>query len=142
MPHILLIEDNPENLDLMSYLLRAFGHFVTTATNGADGLRVASEQRPELILCDIHMPGMSGVDVARQLKGNPELASIPLVAVTAYAMVGDREQILASGFEAYLSKPIEPENFVSQIEASLRKGDESMARAVPLSSAESKRSNL
>ena len=116
MARILIIEDNPENMQLMMYLLTAFGHTVLETTLGEKGLRLAKEESPDLILCDLHMPGMDGYEVAKRLKLDPQLASIPLVAVTAYAMVGDREKVLAAGFNGYISKPINPELFVSEIE--------------------------
>lgn len=116
MARILIIEDNPENMQLMMYLLTAFGHTVLETTLGEKGLRLAKEESPDLILCDLHMPGMDGYEVAKRLKLDPQLAAIPLVAVTAYAMVGDREKVLAAGFNGYISKPINPELFVSEIE--------------------------
>lgn len=105
---ILVIEDNQVNLDLMDYALRAFGWEPVAAMRGEDGLAQARMQRPALVLCDIQMPGMDGYDLARQFKSDPELACVPLVAVTAYAMVGDREKVMAAGFDGYLTKPIDP----------------------------------
>lgn len=119
MARILIIEDNPENMQLMMYLLTAFGHTVLETTLGEKGLRLAKEEAPDLILCDLHMPGMDGYEVAKRLKLDPQLAAIPLVAVTAYAMVGDREKVLAAGFNGYIPKPINPELFVGEIESFL-----------------------
>lgn len=116
MARILIIEDNPENMQLMMYLLTAFGHTVLETTLGETGLRLAKAESPDLILCDLHMPGMDGYEVAKRLKLDPQLAAIPLVAVTAYAMVGDREKVLAAGFNGYIPKPINPELFVGEIE--------------------------
>lgn len=116
MARILIIEDNPENMQLMVYLLTAFGHTVFETTTGEPGLRLARTEAPDLILCDLHMPGMDGYEVAKHLKLDRKLAAIPLVAVTAYAMVGDREKVLAAGFNGYISKPINPESFVGEIE--------------------------
>jgi two-component system cell cycle response regulator len=116
---ILVIEDDPASLELMGYLLRAFGYTPITVENGERGLVAAQDASPDLILCDIQLPGIDGHAVARRLKGNPVLAQIPLVAVTALAMVGDRDRVLASGFDGYISKPIVPETFVTQIEAFL-----------------------
>ncbi|MGV3615398.1 MAG: response regulator [Fimbriimonas sp.] len=123
---IVLIEDNRANLELMSYLLRAHGHQVWTAMNGDDGIRLVSEHLPHIVLCDIHMPGATGLDVVRALRADPAVAAIPVVAVTAYAMVGDRESILSAGFDGYLSKPIDPENFVCQV-TGLAQGDDGSA---------------
>lgn len=119
MARILVIEDNPENLELMTYLLRAFDHTPLVATDGAAGLAAAAHERPDLILCDLHLPGLDGYQVARRLREDPELASIPRVAVTASAMVGDRDRGLAAGFHGYIEKPIDPEGFVAEIETYL-----------------------
>jgi CheY-like chemotaxis protein len=119
MTHILLIEDNQSNLELMTYLLSAFGHSPLAATDGAQGLALALTTRPALILCDIDLPTMDGYSIARRLKADPELHTTPLIAVTALAMVGDREQILAAGFDGYIAKPLVPEEFIRQIESFL-----------------------
>jgi len=116
---VLVIEDNSANLELMVYLLRAFGHQPTAARDGRDGLDAAEIVTPDLILCDLHMPTLDGYAVARRLKADPRLRQVPLVAVTAYAMVGDRDKVLAAGFDGYIPKPITPETFVQQMEAFL-----------------------
>jgi two-component system cell cycle response regulator len=117
---VLIVEDNPDNLALMTYLLQAYGHTVLTASDGRHGLEVARRERPDLIICDVQMPGMDGDEVARWFKSDPELRSTPLVAVTALAMVGDRDRLLAAGFDNYLSTPIDSETFVPQVEVFLR----------------------
>ncbi|HYL87595.1 MAG TPA: response regulator [Burkholderiales bacterium] len=114
---ILIIEDNEANLELMSYLLRAFGHDIVSARDGQAGLKLASTGEFDLVLCDIQLPGLGGVEIAVQLRSDPALDRMPLVAITALAMVGDRETILAACFDGYLSKPIDPESFVHQVEA-------------------------
>jgi len=116
---ILIVEDNPTNLELMTYLLTAYGHRVVTAADGEEGVTAAAEHGPDLIVCDVHMPRLDGYGVARRLKADPELARIPLLAVSALAMVGDREKILATGFDGYIAKPIEPEAFVAEVETFL-----------------------
>lgn len=113
---VLVIEDNAANLDLMTYLLQAFGHQVLVAHTGEEGLAVAADTRPDLILCDIGLPGLDGYGVARHLKADPVLGAVPLVAVTASAMVGDRDKVLAAGFDGYISKPIAAESFVAEVE--------------------------
>lgn len=113
---ILIIEDNAINMELMVYLLGAFGHVPLSARSGAEGLTVARSERPDLILCDLHLPGLDGRGVLAQLKGEPALRAIPVLAVTAQAMPGDREHLLAAGFDGYIGKPIEPETFVGQLE--------------------------
>lgn len=115
---ILIIEDNPVNLELMTYLLTAFGHTVMTAGNGEDGLEAAARENPDIIICDIHLPKMDGYEVARRLRQSktPTLQAMPLVAVTALAMVGDREKGIAAGFDSYIAKPIVPGTFVREVE--------------------------
>jgi two-component system cell cycle response regulator len=122
---ILVIEDNPANLELMSYLLTAYAHVALTAADGCGGIEAAHRERPDLIVCDVQLPDMDGYEVARRLKSDPELRTTPLVAVTALAMVGDRDRVLAAGFDGYLAKPINPETFVRQMEVYLRPGQHS-----------------
>jgi two-component system, cell cycle response regulator DivK len=122
---ILVIEDNSANLELMTYLLKASGHFTISARDGEAGLETALRESPDLVICDIELPKLDGYEVARQLKQHPTLSETPLVAVTAYAMVDDREKVLSAGFDGYISKPIEPELFVSQVEAFLSSEKES-----------------
>lgn len=113
---ILVIEDNSANLELMSYLLRSFGHEVATAEDGDLGLAAARRRRPDVIVCDVQLPGMDGYAVVREVRADASLRAIPVIAVTALAMVGDREKGLATGFDGYIPKPIDPEKFVVQIE--------------------------
>jgi two-component system cell cycle response regulator len=127
---VLVIEDNATNLALMGYLLRAFGYEVDTATTGEGGLEAVRRQVPDLIVCDIQMPGIDGYEVAIRLKAQPAFREVPLVAVTAYAMVGDREQVLGGGFDGYIAKPIDPTTFVTQLRGFLdRKGSAAPAAA-------------
>jgi CheY-like chemotaxis protein len=112
---ILIIEDNEQNLYLMRFLLQAHGLEVATAMNGQDGLRMASELHPAAILLDIQLPVMDGYAVAEQLRKHGELGAVPIIAVTSYAMVGDRERIIAAGATDYIEKPINPDTFVGQI---------------------------
>ena len=115
MVRVLVIEDNPASLDLMIYLLKAFGHTPLSSRDGLEGIETAKRERPDLILCDIQLPGADGIEVCRQLKKDPAVRDIPIVAVTAYAMVGDRDKLLSEGFNGYLSKPINPETFITQV---------------------------
>jgi CheY-like chemotaxis protein len=117
---ILIIEDNEAAMDLMVYLLHTSGYRTFSAENGAEGLRLAKQELPDLIVCDINLPEMDGLEVLRLLKENSGARSIPIVAVTALAIVGDRERLLRAGFDGYISKPIDPEIFVAQMEALLR----------------------
>jgi len=130
---ILIIEDNPANLDLMTYLLSAFGHTPLGARDGEEGLAAAGREAPDLIVCDVQLPAMDGYEVARWLKSHPRLRTIPLVAVTALAMVGDRDKMLAAGFDGYIAKPIAPETFVREVEAFLQVEQHSIPLPCPQS---------
>ncbi len=116
---ILIIEDNPTNMELMVYLLTAFGYTPLMAIDGANGVDTARETKPDLIICDIHLPKLDGYGVVDALKADPALRHIPVLAVTALAMVGDRERLLAAGFDGYIGKPIEPDTFVAELESFL-----------------------
>jgi len=113
---ILLIEDNAQNRYLVTYLMEQAGHEVVPAVSGPIGIELAGQVRPDLVLLDIQLPVMDGYAVARALKGNPATGAIPIVAVTSYAMVGDREKALAAGCDGYMEKPINPETFVADVE--------------------------
>jgi two-component system cell cycle response regulator DivK len=117
---MLIIEDNEQNLYLETYLLEARGHEVVAAIDGPAGIDLVDRERPDLILLDIQLPGMDGYAVAHALRENPNTTGVPIVAVTSYAMVGDREKALEAGCDGYLEKPINPETFVSQVECFLR----------------------
>lgn len=121
MTKILILEDNKDNLQLMVYLLSKNGYHTITAMDGQQGIECAQKETPDLILCDIQMPVLDGFQVLKSLQKDEDLKKIPIIAVTAYAMVGDREKILAAGFHAYISKPIDPDLFVKEIEQHLPK---------------------
>jgi two-component system, cell cycle response regulator DivK len=123
MKKILIIEDNEQNLYLTTFLLEKQGYDVIQARNGQQGLELAVSEIPDLILLDIQLPVMDGYEVARRLKQAVETKSIPIVAVTSYAMAGDRETILATGCEGYIEKPIDPDNFADQVSAFLLSGE-------------------
>jgi len=116
----LLIEDNEQNRYLVTFLLTQRGHEVVPAESGPVGIELAGRIRPDLILLDIQLPGMDGYAVARALKSDSALRDVPIVAVTSYAMLGDREQALAAGCNGYLEKPINPRTFVAEIERFLQ----------------------
>ena len=116
---ILLIEDNEQNRYLVTFLLQARGWEVVHAADGPAGLALAGEIAPALILLDIQLPGMDGYAVARALRANPKLAEVPIVAVTSYAMPGDRERCIEAGCTGYLEKPIDPQTFAVEVEALL-----------------------
>jgi CheY-like chemotaxis protein len=112
---ILIIEDNEQNLYLMRFLLERHGFTVVAATDGREALEVAEQVKPDAILLDIQLPTMDGYAVASALRENTAVARVPIIAVTSYAMVGDRERVLAAGATDYIEKPIDPDTFVSRI---------------------------
>jgi CheY-like chemotaxis protein len=107
MSTILIAEDNPVNRELLRELLETRGYSVSEACNGQEALREIEKVRPDILLLDLDMPVLDGFATVRKIRENPRLASLPVLAVTAYAMQGDREKVLASGFDGYLSKPIQ-----------------------------------
>jgi len=113
---ILLIEDNVENRYMTTFLLEKHGYEVLQAVDGPSGIRKARQARPRLILLDIQLPGMDGYAIARALRADPATAAIPIVAMTSYAMAGDREAGLAAGCTGYIEKPIDPERFVAEVD--------------------------
>ncbi len=117
---ILLIEDNEQNRYLVTYLLQARGWEVSHAVDGAAGLAMANQIDPALILLDIQLPGMDGYAVARALRENAKLDGTPVVAVTSYAMAGDRERCIEAGCDGFLEKPIDPQTFAAQVEQFVR----------------------
>jgi CheY-like chemotaxis protein len=120
MASILVVEDYPDNLALMTYLLSAAGHDVRGAGTGRQTVTTAHEDLPDIVVLDIQLPDMDGYQVLAELRADPRTAAIPVVAVTAYAMVGDRDDALAAGFDGYLPKPITPRTFAQTIESYLR----------------------
>ncbi len=123
-PKVLVIEDNEQNMYLVTFILEKYGYQVVQAWDGRKGIELASQVKPTLILLDIQLPEMDGYAVARELRSNPAFDDMPIVAVTSYAMVGDRERILAAGCQGYIEKPINPETFVTQVERHLPGGTE------------------
>jgi two-component system cell cycle response regulator len=126
---ILVVDDNRTNLELMLYLLRAFGHDPSGAWDGEAGWRALKEGRYDLVLCDVLMPGIDGFEFAQRLRADPQLRFQRLVAVTALAMVGDRDRVLAAGFDGYVAKPIDPQTFVEEVDGYLPEELRSKARS-------------
>lgn len=112
---VLLIEDNEQNRYLATFLLERHGYTVVGAPDGPSGILIAQQIHPDLILLDIQLPAMDGYAVARALREITSLRDTPIVAVTSYAMPGDREKSLAAGCNGYIEKPINPETFVGEI---------------------------
>ena len=116
---VLYIEDNTQNFYLVNFILTAAGFEVVWAKDGHEGVEKAALGWADLILLDIQLPGMDGYAVAQALRGNPALSSTPIVALTSYAMAGDREKALAAGCTGYIEKPIDPGSFAAQVERHL-----------------------
>ena len=116
---VLIVEDNELNMKLFHDLLDAHGYRTLQTRNGLEALKIAREHRPDLILMDIQLPEISGLEVTKWLKEDDELAHIPVVAVTAFAMKGDEERIRQGGCEAYISKPISVPRFIETIKSYL-----------------------
>lgn len=112
---VMIVEDNELNMKLFHDLLEAHGYRTVETRSGIEAVELARAHRPDLIIMDIQLPEISGLDVTRKLKADPELRAIPVVAVTAFAMKGDEERIRAGGCEAYLSKPISVMQFLSTV---------------------------
>jgi two-component system, cell cycle response regulator DivK len=118
---ILLVEDNQDNRDLMCFLLERNGYEVVTANNGRQALTVARQENPDVVLMDLSMPEMNGWDAAAAMKADPALAGIPLIAVTAHTLPGDRRKVLGAGFDNYISKPLNVNMFDHVVAQSLAK---------------------
>ena len=105
--HILIVEDNPKNLKLLRDVLQFKGYIISAAETGEAGVALARAEQPALILMDVQLPGMDGREAAQVLKADASTRHIPIIALTAFAMKGDRERLLAEGFDGYISKPID-----------------------------------
>lgn len=116
---ILVVEDHPQNLELVTDLLESAGYRVLTATTAEEGLTVTSAHRPDLILMDIRLPGVDGLQATRMLKEDPATRAIPVIALTAYAMPEDRERIRDAGCDGYLTKPLKAPLLLEQIDTYL-----------------------
>jgi len=120
---VLIIEDNGQNLYLERFLLEAKGHTVESAGDGTSGITLAQKDGFDIILLDIQLPDLDGHEVARRIVALPDWHPVPIVAVTSFAMAGDREKALAAGCTGYLEKPIDPERFAAQVEGFARAGE-------------------
>jgi len=121
MSTVLIVEDNEKNMKLARDVLQAKGYSVLEAVTGEDGVRVAKEKKPDLVLMDIQLPGINGIEALRRIRTEPALAKVPVVAFTASVTPTDRSQIQAAGFDGFLSKPINLKEFLETVSALLRK---------------------
>jgi len=117
--NILIIEDNEQNMYMLTFLLQSENYEILQAYNGVDGISIAESKLPDIILLDIQLPEMDGYAVAKRLRASNQLSKTPIIAVTSYAMVGDREKAIESGATGYIEKPIDPDTFVKQMESFL-----------------------
>jgi two-component system cell cycle response regulator DivK len=113
---ILVVEDNEMNMQLFEYLLEESGFEIVMSTTGEEALKLATESKPDLILMDIHLPGMDGLSVVRELKAGGEMEGVPILALTAHAMRGDKDRFLQAGCDGYISKPIDVKTFIPSIQ--------------------------
>lgn len=122
MPTILVVEDNADNMLLTVLLLKSAGYTVLSATDAEAGLTSARAALPDLILMDVHLPGMDGLEATALLKGDPATSAIPVIALTALAMKGDEERIRAAGCDGYIAKPMSIHEFLATVAAQLAQG--------------------
>jgi two-component system cell cycle response regulator DivK len=129
---ILIIEDNPLNLELATDLLEAGGFYVCHAVTAEEGLRLATEAAPDLILMDISLPGMDGLAATTALKTNPATSHLKVIALTAHAMKGDEDLALSAGCDGYLAKPIDTRSFVKTVAAFISSADSRVPKLDPI----------
>ena len=115
MPTILIVEDNPTNMKLSTFVLESADYAVITATDAEIGLTLARESHPDLVLMDIQLPGMDGYEATRRIKADPALSSIPIIAVTSYALSGDEDKCREAGCDGYVSKPYSPRQLLAKV---------------------------
>jgi CheY-like chemotaxis protein len=116
MKRILVVEDNETNMYLIGFILRNNGHEVIEARSGKEGVELAIKERPDLIIMDIQLPDIDGLEATKRIRNSEADGEIPIVALTSYAMTGDREKALEAGCTGYIEKPINPETFIGEIE--------------------------
>ncbi len=119
MKRILVVEDNETNMYLISFILKKNNHEVIEARNGEEGVKLAIKEKPDLIIMDIQLPGIDGIEATKRIKESEKAGEIPIIAFTSYAMTGDREKTLNAGCTGYIEKPINPETFMADIEKHL-----------------------
>ena len=119
---ILIVEDNSQNMRLIEMVLRGRGYSLLKATDGEKALDMAMRERPDLIIMDIQLPKLSGLEVTRKLRETPDFSQVPIIALTAYAMKGDKEKAIEAGCDAYLSKPIDTRELPGVIAQMLLQG--------------------
>lgn len=114
--NVLVVEDNPQNMKLISFVLKKYGHEVIEAFTGLEGVEKAEKSQPDLILMDIQLPDIDGLEVTRRIRTIKSMQKVTIIAITSYAMAGDREQVLTAGCNGYFEKPINPVTIMTDIE--------------------------
>jgi len=115
MKRVLVIEDNEDNMKLITFILEKNGYGTIMADNGKRGIELAIKEKPDFILLDIQLPNMDGMEVLKAIRGSEINGEVPIIAITSYAMSGDRERLLQAGCNGYIEKPIDPETIIAQI---------------------------
>jgi len=116
MKRVLVVEDNKANMHLFRFLLKKYGFEVIEAWNGVEGVESAIREKPDLVLLDIQLPDINGLEVMKRIRASEADGNIPIIALTSYAMVGDKEKLLAAGFNGYMAKPIDVKTFIVEVE--------------------------
>ena len=116
MKRILVVEDNTTNFYLLNFILEKKGYEVLAAKSGEEGVEIAIKEKPDLILMDIQLPGIDGFEATQRIRNSKANGKVPIIAITSYAMTGDKEKALVAGCTGYIKKPINPETFISEIE--------------------------
>lgn len=116
MKKILVVEDNEANMYLITFILKNKGHEVLKAWSGEEGVEIAKKEKPDLIIMDIQLPGIDGLETTRRIRESEGDGKISIIALTSYAMTGDKEKALSAGCTGYIEKPINPETFMTEIE--------------------------
>ena len=120
MAKILVVEDNEKNMYLMIFILRKGGYEVIKCGSGEQAVETAIKEKPDLIIMDVQLPGISGLEATKRIRESEADGNIPIIAVTSYAMAGDKEKVLAAGCNGYIEKPINPETFLAEVERYLK----------------------
>lgn len=116
MKRVLVIEDNENNMYLMRFMLEKSGYAVIGATDGTTGIEAVIKEKPDLVIMDIQLPDINGLEATKKIRKSGAAGNVPIIAVTSYAMVGDKEKTLTAGCTGYIEKPINPETFIAEIE--------------------------